>query len=331
MVFKLCGFPRLVESTPSIIHTFKRLGLSTPLYSVIKATFFRHFCGNYPNTDYFTIYKGGENLKEVVPTIESFKSSGIGSILDLAMEADLEEGVEISRETAVQQAQKISNMMKESVDIAANQPGNFIAAKVTAFVPPSILMNWTDTLNLARKSFIQVSKNEKINYDEFLKLSQAFPRIKGSDAEKAFSLADNDKDGKIDWIDFFNAFSIWNPFTSQLLLDSACKTSKEDLETTSLVLNELKELCTYARQKKVRLMIDAEQTYFQSAIDDIALGLCGQFNEKISDQNANLKYALIYNTYQLYLKGSLERLKLDIQRASRFNYAFGVKIVRGKT
>lgn len=33
---------------------------------------------------------GGENLKEVVPTIQKLGRSNVGSILDLAIEADLD-------------------------------------------------------------------------------------------------------------------------------------------------------------------------------------------------------------------------------------------------
>ena len=45
---------------------------------VIKKTFFAHFCG-------------GENLQEILPTMEGFASQKIGSILDLAFEADMED------------------------------------------------------------------------------------------------------------------------------------------------------------------------------------------------------------------------------------------------
>src|SRR6476469_331700 len=55
LVFQLCRFPLLIQSSMAIISTFEKLGLSRPLYWGIKSTFFKHFCG-------------GENLKEVVPT-----------------------------------------------------------------------------------------------------------------------------------------------------------------------------------------------------------------------------------------------------------------------
>lgn len=45
LVFRLCTIKPLVAATPSIIKTAERLALTYPLYTGIKATFFKHFCG----------------------------------------------------------------------------------------------------------------------------------------------------------------------------------------------------------------------------------------------------------------------------------------------
>lgn len=85
------------------------------------------------------------------------------------------------------------------------------------------------------------------------------------------------------------------------------------------------------------LLIDAEQTWFQSAIDYLSLSFMPEYNSK---------KAIIYNTYQMYLKDALPRLKLDLgafllnalgrrtharpaERAREGNYKFGAKLVRG--
>jgi proline dehydrogenase len=76
-----------------------------------------------------------------------------------------------------------------------------------------------------------------------------------------------------------------------------------------------------AAKAGVRLLIDAEQVRYQPAIDNLVLELQRQFN--VEDK------PIIYNTYQCYLKDSPERLRTDVQRAERFNYHFGAKLVRG--
>lgn len=94
-----------------------------------------------------------------------------------------------------------------------------------------------------------------------------------------------------------------------------------------------------AEQGDVPLLIDAEQTWFQSAIDYLSLSFMPEYNSK---------KAIIYNTYQMYLKDALPRLKLDLgapllaqwpsahisytehaERARKGNYKFGAKLVRG--
>ena len=62
------------------------------------------------------------------------------------------------------------------------------------------------------------------------------------------------------------------------------------------VVNRAERLAEAAQEFKVRLMIDAEQTYFQPAIRHIAVNvLMPKFN---------LTTPIIYNTVQSYLKVS---------------------------
>lgn len=70
---------------------------------------------------------------------------------------------------------------------------------------------------------------------------------------------------------------------------------------------------------QVKLMVDAEHTYYQPAIDHLSLELMRSYNKGGS--------AVIYNTYQAYLKDTLPRLKVDLERAKREGYVLGVKLV----
>src|SRR5690348_3687132 len=58
------------------------------------------------------------------------------------------------------------------------------------------------------------------------------------------------------------------------------------------MIDRLERLAELAARKKVHLMVDAEQTYFQPAIDHMVFNLQKKFNKE---------FPAIYNTYQCYL------------------------------
>lgn len=82
----------------------------------------------------------------------------------------------------------------------------------------------------------------------------------------------------------------------------------------------LDALCNCARLNNIPLLIDAEQTYFQPAIDYLTLVLMKRHNQ-ISP--------IVHNTYQFYLTDSVDRLKSDAQWATSQGFKFGMKAVRG--
>lgn len=83
----------------------------------------------------------------------------------------------------------------------------------------------------------------------------------------------------------------------------------------------LVQLSTAVHQKgNMRMLVDAEHSYFQPAIDAIAIALQQRFNKE---------EAIIMNTYQCYLTCSASRIETDIRRAADEGWAWGAKTVRG--
>src|SRR5690606_9465126 len=98
----------------------------------------------------------------------------------------------------------------------------------------------------------------------------------------------------------------------------------DDMEDYKKLVHRLYDLCDYSETYHTRIMIDAEQSYFQHAVDHLANSLERRYN-KVGNKHG----PLILNTYQMYLKAALGKLKLDFERAQREGYTLGVKLVRG--
>ena len=82
----------------------------------------------------------------------------------------------------------------------------------------------------------------------------------------------------------------------------------------------ISEYLQVAKKLDVRVMVDAEQTYFQPAISRITMEMSRIYNKE---------KAIVFNTYQCYLKDALKNLKIDLRESERQNFFFGCKLVRG--
>lgn len=83
----------------------------------------------------------------------------------------------------------------------------------------------------------------------------------------------------------------------------------------------LDQICARALERNVSILVDAEQQSVQPAIDAIALALMSKYNRSGK--------AIVYNTYQMYLKSMVSNLNSHMKKSARGNYTLGVKIVRG--
>lgn len=97
----------------------------------------------------------------------------------------------------------------------------------------------------------------------------------------------------------------------------------------------------------MRLLVDAEYTAVQPAIDAAALEIMKEFNSSSSDsresnvgRNENSEESesalagsnpvpTVYNTTQCYLRGAEAKLRGEIELARKEGFAWGGKVVRG--
>ena len=86
------------------------------------------------------------------------------------------------------------------------------------------------------------------------------------------------------------------------------------------ITHRLEEICNMAEVVKVKILIDAEESWIQNPIDSLSIQMMRKYNnEKV----------VIYNTVQLYRSDRLVFLKKMIDASFHDKYLLGVKLVRG--
>ncbi len=80
------------------------------------------------------------------------------------------------------------------------------------------------------------------------------------------------------------------------------------------------EICTCAAQNNVMVLIDAEETWIQEPVNQLANAMMEKLNKG---------RAVVFNTFQMYAHATLAYLKQCIEDAKQKGYILGAKLVRG--
>lgn len=270
----------------------------------------------------------------------------MGAVLDYAAEDDVEaeEGpasrqppidTVISRTYKYEDEEACDRRMENfllSID-AARSPdehssSGYTAIKVTALGMPRLLERVSTALLAVRSLFSQLDENGDgfLEPEEFSRVySRLFVDSDEARMNEVFDYLDTDRDGKVDYVAFTKGVTIYDgaeigarcreqgPFSRAAL-------TKEELQLLDNMVKRVNTLAEAAASSGVRLLVDAEHSYFQPAIDAVVAQLQREHNK---DEPR------IYNTYQCYLKDVHDRITVDIERANREGYKFGCKLVRG--
>ena len=96
--------------------------------------------------------------------------------------------------------------------------------------------------------------------------------------------------------------------------------SAEETKQWERARHRLHAICLNAAQNQVRLFIDAEESWIQTAIDDFALEMMREFNRE---------RAILFHTVQMYRTDRMDYLKTLLQISRTEGFFVGLKIVRG--
>lgn len=95
--------------------------------------------------------------------------------------------------------------------------------------------------------------------------------------------------------------------------------SIEELEWER-VCKRMNRICTAVAQSSVMVLVDAEETWIQEPVNELTDAMMEKFNTN---------EAIVYNTYQLYCKGTVKFLETSVAAAIQKGYILGAKLVRG--
>ncbi|KAK6732501.1 hypothetical protein RB195_016714 [Necator americanus] len=211
----------------------------------------------------------------------------------------------------------------------------FAAIKATALGRPTLLLKLSESIAQTHNFFKTLTGMEKIQFsrlseEELIKKLQEFGVKTDSTAVREwFKSVDFDGDGHVDfhgWSKILDdnarlgsMFKILNIRTGNLEPLIQNLTADEEQEFANMV-RRLLDIVEHAISKGVRVMIDAEQTYFQPAISRITLEMMRRYNRDRGN---------VFNTYQAYLRHTKDVMECDMQLARREGWHFGLKLVRG--
>ena len=147
------------------------------------------------------------------------------------------------------------------------------------------------------------------------------------EAESSFEGFENYKNDSVDLINYLGDLSL--PFiaikcTGLMDISSLEKISSGKLDEKSeeykSFFKRVDDLCDVGNKNNVKVLIDAEESWIQDAIDTLGIEMMRKYNKK----RAN-----VFLTHQCYRTGTLDKVKNNLELAKKEKFYLGVKLVRG--
>lgn len=259
---------------------------------MLARSLYPHFCA-------------GANAEEASRVADRLAEAGVGSILNYAAEEAVEdEGTEDAKSSDNPDAARDAAAALFLASVAGARPSpregrpSWIAVKVSALAPPAVLEKASAAVLLAS--------------EEAAKKAAAA----GTRSEDDSPLFDR------------GAFACDDALGR--VLESAVgsgRMAEEDVAALRRGEARLRRVAAAAAARgNTRVIVDAEQTWLQPAIDLLAIRAMREFNRHSASPTSG---PTIVQTYQCYLKSTPRRVAADARRARAEGFVLGAKPVRG--
>mmetsp|Transcript_38546 Transcript_38546/g.84604 ORF Transcript_38546/g.84604 Transcript_38546/m.84604 type:complete len:606 (-) Transcript_38546:79-1896(-) len=334
LVYTLCQIQPLVDHAGSLINASRNVFGNKITDTVLRHTFFMQFCA-------------GEDTESIRPRIESMQKANVGAILDYAAENEGEDSAEgpsiVTQPPYNQPARTYEYKSENDCDrhvetflscirsVRDVTPDGFAALKVTALGNPFLLERLSTAITESRKllAMFDVNGDGVITKEDFATTYEALFTDADDRLPELLTRLDPFDKNEIDYIEWSRLLRpedlprITASCAEIGPLALACP-SDEELRLMETMHQRLRTLADEAENCGVRLLIDAEQFKFQPAIDNLVLDLQQEYNSIDRTDTP-----VIFHTYQCYLKETMDKIRLDLERSQRYSYHFAAKLVRG--
>lgn len=211
----------------------------------------------------------------------------------------------------------------------------FAAIKITALGRPNLLLQLSEVIVRARRYYQEVKgkKGFALRKDDHSAFENRFKQENiyegNEEVQKWLGEMSDDKKGLLhlfSWSGLIDSnlllkevFLVPHLKTGEMTPIMSTLTEREEEQFRNM-LARLQKVFQAAKDVNVRVMVDAEQTYFQPAIHRLTMEMQKKYNTE---------EAIVFNTYQCYLKNAFNALLVDLEQAQEQNFYFGAKLVRG--
>eukprot|EP00760_Papus_ankaliazontas_P015666 PhM_4_TR16655/c0_g1_i1/m.70058/K00318/PRODH; proline dehydrogenase len=360
IVFRLCSIrPLVIRSAPMLKTCESIFGHYLTYETFVKWTFFSHFCAGTnevnirPALATLRLHGIGPILDyaaEADSVEDAPKDSGkTVSTLEVNMPALVHNNTISYSDDGVLYDDACRRFVKCIQHASQNALPNglsYAAVKMTGLCDPQLLARVSAILLHMRRTWLRLFYDDKeiLDAKQRLEDSRVFEKNKisverfaeqlplvvdGITKDEARAIAaslDLNKTGTIQFIDFTvvneDILLGFEPETPERkpLTSRLPQLSEKEKELLAAMRRRARTVVEEAHKLHVRVMFDAEQTFYQKAIDRFVRELQREFNTT---------EPVVYNTYQAYLKITEERVRNDLERSVRRKWVWGGKLVRG--
>ncbi|KAM0756188.1 FAD-linked oxidoreductase [Meredithblackwellia eburnea MCA 4105] len=296
VVYLASSQPALVDAGPSILHGLEWTRDHVPVLGTLVWKVFALSMG----TTFYSVFVGGPTVPECSALVDTLAKRGVGCLLNYSAEAPLD-GTGRAKGLILENIHEAFNAVRAASTL---HPTSFSSSSTSTSSSSTTSQDSIPVYTIKPTMFA-------IKLTGLVRDAQLFARASNA----------------------LTSSSQWQrgvALPAGTLFPASPELSEEDHAVLAQLHEGLRQVCGEARDGGVRLLVDAEQSWFQPAIDRYADLLAEEFN-KVNPDNSRTAPAIpiVHNTYQAYLRTTPANMASSIARAEAGGYAFGAKLVRG--